>query len=131
MVAKDFEGKTELLKMDEIPDVVSLRKCQLVVVDGPNRGKKLTLNKNITKVGKRESNDLILADKTVSRNHVEIEYASDSFLLRDLGSTNGTFLNGSKVKEVYLTPGDLIKIGNTTIEFIAYDEKVKIEPSDK
>ncbi|NLD27854.1 MAG: sigma 54-interacting transcriptional regulator [Myxococcales bacterium] len=117
--------------MDEIPDVVSLRKCQLVVVDGPNRGKKLTLNKNITKVGKRESNDLILADKTVSRNHVEIEYASDSFLLRDLGSTNGTFLNGSKVKEVYLTPGDLIKIGNTTIEFIAYDEKVKIEPSDK
>jgi len=131
MVAKDFEGKTELLKIDEIPDVVSLRKCQLVVVDGPNRGKKLTLNKNITKVGKRESNDLILADKTVSRNHIEIEYASDSFLLRDLGSTNGTFLNGSKAKEVYLTPGDLIKIGNTTIEFVAYDEKVKIEPSDK
>ncbi len=131
MVAKDFEGKTELLKMDEIPDVVSLRKCQLVVVDGPNRGKKLTLNKNITKVGKRESNDLILADKTVSRNHIEIEYASDSFLLRDLGSTNGTFLNGSKAKEVYLTPGDLIKIGNTTMEFVAYDEKVKIEPSDK
>ena len=115
MVAKDFEGKTELLKMDEIPDVVSLRKCQLVVVDGPNRGKKLTLNKNITKVGKRESNDLILADKTVSRNHVEIEYASDSFLLRDLGSTNGTFVNGERITTAHLQDGDRITVGRTTM----------------
>ncbi|MBT3182225.1 MAG: sigma 54-dependent Fis family transcriptional regulator [Deltaproteobacteria bacterium] len=129
MSEKDFEGKTELLKIDEIPDVVSLRKCQLVVVDGPNRGKKLTLNKNLTKIGKRETNDLVIVDKTVSRNHLEIEYSSDSFLLRDLGSTNGSFLNGSKVKEAYLSPGDHIKVGNTTIEFVAYDEKVKIEPS--
>lgn len=128
---KEFESKTELLKIDEIPEVVSLRKCQLVVVDGPNRGKKLTLNKNVTKLGKRENNDLILTDKTVSRNHAEIEYTSDSFLLRDLGSTNGTFLNGSKVKEAYLSPGDLIKIGNSSLEFEAFDEKIKIEPSDK
>lgn len=128
---KEFESKTELLKIDEIPEVVSLRKCQLVVIDGPNRGKKLTLNKNVTKIGKRENNDLIVTDKTVSRNHMEIEYQQDSFLLRDLGSTNGTYLNGSKVKEVYLTPGDLIKIGSSTIEFEAFDEKIKIEPSDK
>jgi DNA-binding NtrC family response regulator len=131
MPEKEFESKTELLKMDEIPEVVSLRKCQLVVVDGQNRGKKLTLNKNITRVGKRENNDLIVSDKTVSREHLEIEYTADSFLLRDLGSTNGTFLNGSRVKEVYLSPGDLIKVGNTTMEFVAFDEKIKIEPSDR
>lgn len=131
MAEKEFEGKTELLKMDEIPDVVSLRKCQLVAIEGTDRGKKLTLNKNLTKIGKRETNDMILVDKTVSRNHVEIEYTSDSFLLRDLGSTNGTFLNGSRVKEAYLSPGDLIKIGNTTLEFVAFDEKIKIEPSDR
>lgn len=131
MAEKDFESKTELLKLDEIPDVVSLRKCQLVVVDGPNRGKKLTLNKNLIKIGKRETNDLVIIDKTVSREHVEIEYAADSFLLRDLDSTNGTFLNGSRVKEAYLSPGDLIKCGNTTLEFVAFDEKIKIEPSDK
>jgi DNA-binding NtrC family response regulator len=131
MPEKEIESKTEILKVDEIPEVVSLRKCQLVVVDGPNRGKKLTLNKNLTKIGKRETNDLIIVDKTVSRNHIEIEYAADSFLLRDLDSTNGTFLNGSRVKEAYLTPGDQIKVGNTTIEFVAFDEKVKIEPSEK
>ncbi len=128
---KPFESKTDIIKVDETPDVVSLRKCQLVVVDGPNRGKKVSLNKNLTKIGKRETNDLVLLDKTVSRNHLEIEYSADSFLLRDLGSTNGSFLNGSRVKEAYLSPGDLIKAGNTTIEFVAYDEKVKIEPSDK
>ncbi|MFH0800461.1 MAG: sigma 54-interacting transcriptional regulator [Pseudomonadota bacterium] len=131
MAEKDIESKTELLKIDDIPDVVSLRKCQMVVVDGPSRGKKLTLNKNLTKIGKRETNDMVVTDKTVSRNHLEIEYASDSFLLRDLGSTNGTFLNGSKVKEAYLSPGDLVKVGNTTMEFVAFDEKVKIEPSDR
>ncbi len=129
MTDQHFESKTELLKVEEAPDVVSLRKCQLVVADGSDRGKKVTLSRNVTKLGKRDTNDLILSDKAVSRLHCEIEYTADSFLLRDMGSTNGTFLNGSKVKEAYLAPGDLIKIGNTSIEFVAFDEKVKIEPS--
>lgn len=133
MPEKDFEGKTELLKLpaDETADVVSLRKCQLVVTEGPTRGKKITLDKNIIKVGKRPTNDLVLTDTTVSRSHMEIEYTSDSFLLRDLGSTNGTYLNGSRVKEAYLLPGDMIKVGNSVIEFLAFDQKVQIEPSEK
>lgn len=131
MTEKPFETKTELLKLEETPEVVSLRKCQLVVADGKDRGKKINLTQNVTKVGKRDTNDLVLSDKTVSRLHFEIEYASDSYLLRDLGSTNSTFLNGSRVKEAYLAPGDLIKAGNTSLEFVAYDEKVKIEPSAK
>ena len=128
---KEIEHKTELLKLEETPDVVSLRKCQLVLVDGPARGKKFTLNKNSLTVGKREGNDVVVPDKTVSRNHIEIEYTADSFILKDLDSTNGTFLNGSRVKHAYLSPGDLIRVGNTTMEFVAFDEKVKIEPSDK
>ncbi|MDO8527964.1 MAG: sigma 54-interacting transcriptional regulator [Deltaproteobacteria bacterium] len=128
---KDIEFKTDLLKLDDAPEVVSLRKCQLVVLEGPNKNKKIALNKNTTSIGKRDNNDLILADKTVSRNHLEIEYTSDSFLLKDMGSTNGTYLNGSKVKEAYLAPGDTIKIGSTLLEFVAFDEKISIEPSTK
>ena len=131
MPEKDFESKTDLLKLDEAPEVVSLRKCQLVVLEGPNKNKKIILNKNLTTIGKRETNDIVLIDKTISRNHLEIEYASDSFLLKDLGSTNGTYINGTKVKEAYLVPGDVIKIGNTLVEFQAFDEKVAIEPSAK
>lgn len=131
MEEKDFESKTDLLKLEDAPEVVSLRKCQLVVIEGPSKNKKITLNKNKITIGKRDNNDFILEDKTVSRNHLEIEYASDSFILRDLNSTNGTYLNGSKVKEAYLAPGDAIKIGNSVIEFVAFDEKISIEPSPK
>lgn len=126
---KDFENQTQLIKGEEGGAVISLRKCQLAVVDGGDKGKKYALVKPITKIGKKENNDFIVDDKTVSRNHMVIEYAADSFLLRDLESTNGTFLNGNKVKEAYLVPGDRIRVGNTTMEFIAFDEKVKIEPS--
>ncbi|MFH1653541.1 MAG: sigma 54-interacting transcriptional regulator [Pseudomonadota bacterium] len=127
----DIDSKTELLKLSEISSPISLRKCQLVVVKGPDSGKKLTLSKNEIKVGKKEDNDLVVTDKTVSRNHLEIQYKSDIFMLIDRDSTNGTYLNGNKVKEAYLFPGDQIKLGNTVLEFIAFDEGVKIEPSSR
>ena len=126
------EHTTQIIKTDEsTSDVVSLRKCQLLVLEGEDKGKKMVLNKPSTKLGKREGNDFLLSDKTVSRNHLEIEYTSDSFLLRDLNSTNGTYLNGNRVKEAYLAPGDVIKLGNTSIEFQAFSETVKIEPSSQ
>ncbi|PIR18200.1 MAG: Fis family transcriptional regulator [Deltaproteobacteria bacterium CG11_big_fil_rev_8_21_14_0_20_49_13] len=128
---KDFENKTQIIKMDEGSASISLRKCQLSVIDGPDKGKKYSLVKPITKIGKKENNDLVLADTTVSRTHLALEYSSDNFLLRDMDSTNGSYVNGTRVKESYLVPGDRIKIGNTTLEFVAFEEKVKIEPSDK
>lgn len=128
---KDFENKTQIIRTDEGSANISLRKCQLSVIEGPDRGKKYALVKPVTRVGKKEQNDLIMSDTTVSRKHMIIEYSSDSFLLRDLNSTNGTTLNGTRVKEAYLVPGDRIKIGNTTLEFVAFEEKVRIEPSDK
>ncbi|HCU25835.1 MAG TPA: Fis family transcriptional regulator [Deltaproteobacteria bacterium] len=115
--------------MEETRDVVSLRKCQLRVIAGPDEKKKFDLNRKSTRIGKKEENDIVLLDNTVSRHHVEIEMTSDSYLLKDMNSTNGTFINGLKVKEAYLSPGDVIKIGNTEIEFVAFDEKVRIEPS--
>ena len=128
---KDFENKTQIIKMDEGSTSISLRKCQLSIIEGPDKGKKYALVKSATKIGKKENNDFIVSDSTVSRNHMIIEYSSDSFQLRDLGSTNGTYVNGTRVKEAYLVPGDRIKLGNTTLEFVAFEEKVKIEPSDK
>jgi len=129
---KDFESTTQLLKAEDgAPEVVSLRKCLLSIIDGDDKGTKYTLSKNVTQLGKKEGNDIPITDKTVSRNHAEIEYTADSFLLRDLESTNGTYVNGTRVKEAYLVPGDRIKIGRTVLEFSAFDEKVKIEPSEK
>ena len=127
----DIDTQTQLLSVDEAQDVVSLRKCQLIVMEGPSKGKKLDLGKNKISLGKKDDNDLVVDDRTVSRRHLEIDHTSDSFLLKDLGSTNGTYINGIKVKEAYLSPGDVIKVGNTRIEFVAFDERIKVEPADR
>ncbi len=126
-----LESDTQLLRLDENKDVVSLRKCQLVVVEGTSKGRKMDLKDNRITIGKKEDNGLAIEDRAVSRTHFEIVPEEDSFLLRDLESTNGTFINETRVKEAYLAPGDIIRIGNSRIEFIAFDEKVQVEPSEK
>ena len=127
---KDFETKTELLPSSETRDLISLRRCQLVVVEGPSPHIKFDLGKKkIIRIGKKNDNDIVVNDKTVSRNHMEIEATSDSYLLRDRNSTNGTFINDMKVKEAFLSPGDIVTVGNTKIKFQTFDEKVEIEPS--
>lgn len=130
MSEKDFENKTELLPQDETRDLISLRKCVLAIVEGPSPKIKYDLGKKkITKIGKKNDNDIVINDKTVSRNHLEIEATADSYLLRDFNSTNGTYINGMKVKEAFLSPGDIITVGNSKIEYQAFDEKVQMEPS--
>ncbi len=130
-VLSPAEYDTQLLQAEEHKDVIFQRKCQLVVLDGANKGRKVDLNRPILKVGKRETNDLVIEEGTVSRNHVEIVQTEDGYLLKDLESTNGTYINEIRVKEAYLRPGDIIRVGTVRIEFVAFDEKVQIEPSMK
>ena len=131
METKKSEFDTQLLGIDEHKDIIFQRRCQLIVLEGAGKGKKIDLSKPIIRIGKKEDNDLIVEEKTVSRNHLEIIQTEDSYLLKDLDSTNGTFINDIRVKEAYLTPGDIIRIGSIRIEFIAFDEKVSIEPSTR
>src|SRR3989338_6315806 len=130
-VSPPADYDTQLLAVEGEKDVVFQPKCQLVVLNGVNKGKKLDLNRPVTKIGKKENNELILDEKTVSRNHVEIVQLENSYVLKDLESTNGTYINDIRVKEAYLSPGDVIRIGTIRIEFIAFDEKVQIEPSTR
>jgi len=127
----DSDGKTQLIELGEARDVVSLRRCVLKVIEGPDLGKKVDLNRKSLKIGKKEDNDFVLSDNAISRYHLEVSLAGDGFMLSDLDSTNGTVLNNSRIKQVYLSPGDVIHIGNTKIEFQSFDEKIKIKPSTK
>lgn len=129
-MTKDFGSTTQLLGPSETKDLISLRKCFLVVTEGPNKDQKVELGKKkIIRIGKKDDNEFVISDQTVSRNHLEIESTSDSYLLRDLNSTNGTSINGIRVKEAFLSPGDVISLGNTQIEYQAVTEKVQMEPS--
>jgi hypothetical protein len=68
-------------------------------------------------IGRMPECDVVLSDPNVSRRHAEIVRVEGDFLVRDLGSTNGTRLNGAPVTEGYLRTGDNITVGSTTLVF--------------
>jgi DNA-binding NtrC family response regulator len=73
--------------------------------------------KLILRVGSRDGNDVVLADATVSRIHFEISADQSGYRLRDLGSSNGTFVDGYRARDVYLKPGSRIHAGHTEVIF--------------
>ena len=84
-------------------------------------GRTVVLEDRITAIGSVASDgtggEIVLADPAVSQEHVRIERSAGSFTLRDLGSTNGTFVNGLKHKELVLCGDDTILIGNSEAVF--------------
>ena len=79
-------------------------------------------------IGRSRSCDLRLPTGDASRRHAEISDTEQGFLLRDLASTNGTFVNGSRVSEHLLRPGDRIEIGSSEIRYCQV--ATELEPSE-
>lgn len=70
-----------------------------------------------TKVGRLPDNDIVLNDRRVSRYHAEVLLRGKRWLVRDVGSTNGTAVNGKLVKEAPLTPGDTVSLGGLEVRW--------------
>ncbi|MCX7886579.1 MAG: FHA domain-containing protein [Verrucomicrobiae bacterium] len=68
-------------------------------------------------IGRLEDSDILVSDPFISRVHCGIFYRQQRFHLKDLGSSNGTYRNGSRVFECVLVDGDRIQVGNTTLLF--------------
>ena len=66
-------------------------------------------------IGRDKSADITLDDPECSRIHTAIRYWDDIFVVRDMGSSNGTLVNGKKIDVAQLNPGDIIKIGDTEL----------------
>jgi len=76
------------------------------------------LIKDVTVIGRSAQTDIPLADDNASRRHCQVRKWAGKFLVEDLQSKNGTFVNGAKIsKEQSLNDGDLIAVGDTTIVF--------------
>jgi Protein of unknown function (DUF3662)/FHA domain len=82
-------------------------------------GDRFTLEEHIISIGRRPESNIVLADPNVSRNHAEIRPQGDGFLLVDLGSTNGTKVNGVRIDQRMLADGDELSFGNTRMRFEA------------
>jgi pSer/pThr/pTyr-binding forkhead associated (FHA) protein len=82
---------------------------RLIVRMGPNPGMIFDLTKEITTLGRDVANDIVLGDPEVSRQHSRLTRTPGGYVLEDLGSTNGTFVNGDRLTSPrVLNPGDLI-----------------------
>lgn len=82
-------------------------------------GDRVPLGEYIVSIGRHEDSTVVLADPNVSRNHAEVRPAGDGFVVVDLGSTNGTHINGVRVAEHQLRDGDELRFGNTVLSFQA------------
>jgi hypothetical protein len=87
----------------------------LTVMDGPLKGQRIALDQPLTRVGRREGNDWVLQDSSVSGSHCEVERTAGGFLLRDLGSTNGTKVNSEPIKDKPLFRNDIIQVGEVPV----------------
>jgi hypothetical protein len=90
----------------------------LAITKGPGVGQSYSLSReSITSLGRAKANDIVLPDVAVSSQHCRIRPEEGRFVLHDLRSTNGTFVNERKVSRCALNEGDTIKIGETLLQF--------------
>lgn len=83
----------------------------LVAVRGPNAGARFLLDRELTKVGRHPASDIFLDDITVSRRHAEFQWDGDRFSVTDVGSLNGTYVNGQRTAAQTLATGSEVQIG--------------------
>jgi transcriptional regulator with PAS, ATPase and Fis domain len=111
-----------------------VRRFWLVVTEGPDAGTRHLSTGERVVVGTHESADLVLRDDTVSRFHCEIVIAADAAtVLRDLGSRNGTTVDGVRAIEVHLRDGAVVRIGRTALRFELRADEVAmaLSPHDR
>ncbi|BAF59967.1 MAG: DUF3662 domain-containing protein [Pelotomaculum sp.] len=89
----------------------------LQVKAGPDRGKVFKLGDISMIIGRREGCDIVLNDSSVSRRHARLELHRGRYTITDLGSTNGTMVNGVRINSKALEPGDVITLGTTVFIF--------------
>jgi len=94
---------------------VNTPRAQLAVRSGGQLRGRLTVRPGTIRIGRALDNDIVLSDAKVSRHHGQVGIRLGMLVYTDLGSTNGTFMNGRAVTEIALGPGDVLQIGGSTV----------------
>ncbi|HEY3667047.1 MAG TPA: sigma 54-interacting transcriptional regulator [Polyangiaceae bacterium] len=115
----------------EQPAKLEYPRIELVVVEGPDTGVWHSLDLTGVRIGTAPSNELPLRDRTVSRFHCEVRIARGVAQLIDSGSTNGTFVDGVRVRDAELSAGCKIRLGATVLLVSASGERALVELSPR
>jgi two-component system cell cycle response regulator len=112
-------NKTVVTAISRISDRPVAKEACLVVIYGLDLGKKYNLDRPSLIIGRSSKADIQIDQESVSRNHCKIINTGKTILLRDLGSTNGTYINDELVDEYVLRDGDFIKVGRCIFKFLS------------
>ena len=101
---------------------------RLLIVKGPDRGESIVIGRVAFTLGSGSGCDVPLSDPTISRRHLGIEPSPQGVVARDLGSTNGSFVQGARFNELTLGFGTEITIGKTVMKFVPNEEALDLGP---
>ncbi|MEJ7601705.1 MAG: sigma 54-interacting transcriptional regulator [Kofleriaceae bacterium] len=118
---------TTLMRVADRPIAIQIRGFALVIQSGPRAGTTIRGDKRSLLIGTHASADVVLEDPLVSRLHARLDVEADDCVLRDLGSTNGTRINGVRIRAVCLDDGAEIDVGGTKLVFKLVDEPFEIQ----
>ncbi len=105
---------------------VQFEAIELRVIAGPDAGLEASFGLPTMRIGAAPDNDVVLTDRAVSRRHAEIHMTPNGLLLRDLGSTNGTFINDVRITEAYVPPKAECRIGYSQLLIRQHTEERKV-----
>jgi DNA-binding NtrC family response regulator len=115
--------------LDLLPTTVTLRRCRLIRADAEGTVAEYIFDQPSVTLGALDDNDLVIDDDQVSRYHARIFMDGDDFLIEDLKSSTGTWVNRVRVRCAWLKSGCTVRLGNSQFRFSVLNEKVDIQPS--
>lgn len=121
---------TKIAYVDGHPTTLHLRKTRLIVNPSSDNERVYSFDQDIITIGATEESDIVLDDETVSRQHCRIIQDGENTVVVDLQSTNGTWVEGVRVREAFLEPDVLLGVGNCIVRFNPVDEQMPITPSN-
>lgn len=116
--AQDEIQRTEVMRV--IESTGSVPPKLLRFVEGPHVGDAIIMRRQMLTIGRALDNDVVVDSAEVSRHHARVEHRDGGFWIVDLGSTNGTSVNGGQIDEHELQHGDRMTLGNVVLEFLPY-----------
>src|SRR6185295_11498591 len=104
---------------------------RLLVVKGKDRGESIAVGDHPITLGSGSGSDVLLSDPTVSRRHLGVSPGEDGVIVRDLGSTNGSFVQGARFQELTLGFGAEVTIGHTVLKYVPDEEALDPMPAEE
>ena len=121
------------LPLSELQGVVTPRAAtpallaSLLIRNGSLKGQRLPIQAPVVNIGRADYNDVVIAEPSVSTTHAKLQRREDLWVLADLGSTNGTFVEGERItEEVALTPGATLRFGEVSVLFEPLDDRAPV-----